>query len=414
MVARTYKWKEGVELEPHTQKKHQILREYFRSYLLTRCQFPTTSFKLIVVDGFSGSGLYEGGHTGSSLLFVEVLIEVIVKINIERDAKGWRPLSISCLLCLNDNDFEVTQELKQNIAEPLRQCREIEHLSIETQFYSQPFEELYWELKPKLKAVGCNNVFFNLDQCGYIHVSTTILRDIIASWKSAEILLTFMIQSLITYLSPTKNNVTLEPELRQSIQRLSIEFEKGQFGKTAWLGAAEKAVFEYLGQAAPFVSPFSINNNKGWRYWLMHFASSYRARQVFNNVLHSDFSTQAHFGRAGLKMLSYTPGDDVQLYLFNSDSREVAKKELYEDIPRMISESGDTLEMDEFYKLAYNETAAHSDDIHEMMILNPDVEVLTGSEGGMRRKANTIKVTDRLRLNKQQNLFFFYEKKNEK
>ena len=49
-----------------------------------------------------------------------------------------------------------------------------------------------------------------------------------------------------------------------------------------------------------------------------------------------------------------------------------------------------------------------------MMILNPDVEVLTGSEGGMRRKANTIKVTDRLRLNKQQNLFFFYEKKNEK
>ena len=67
--------------------------------------------------------------------------------------------------------------------------------------------------------------------------------------------------------------------------------------------------------------------------------------------------------------------------------------------------------MDEFYKLTYNETAAHSDDIHEMMIENPDIEVITES-GGERRKPNTIKSTDILRLKKQQSLFFMYTNRN--
>ena len=84
----------------------------------------------------------------------------------------------------------------------------------------------------------------------------------------------------------------------------------------------------------------------------------------------------------------------------------MARQELYEDIPNVISKSGDVLLMDDFYRLAYNETAAHSDDIHDMMIENPDIEVLTDTQKGTRRKGSTIKSTDILQLKKQRSLFF--------
>ena len=68
---------------------------------------------------------------------------------------------------------------------------------------------------------------------------------------------------------------------------------------------------------------------------------------------------------------------------------------------------GDTLVMEDFYAAAYSETPAHSDDIHEMIIENPDMEVITEA-GGQRRKPNTIKATDILKLTSQRSMFFMF------
>lgn len=85
-----------------------------------------------------------------------------------------------------------------------------------------------------------------------------------------------------------------------------------------WLGTAERIVYNAFRLYAPFHSPFSINNSDGWRYWLIHFSKSYRARQVYNNILHDNASLQAHFGRSGLNMLSYdSQHDEGMLYLFD-------------------------------------------------------------------------------------------------
>lgn len=175
--------------------------------------------------------------------------------------------------------------------------------------------------------------------------------------------------------------------------------------KNSWLGAAERLVFEAFKLCAPFVSPFSINNPDGWRYWLIHFANYYRARQVYNNILHRNSSTQAHFGRSGLNMLSYDPAQDGgMLYLFDEPGREVAKTQLLEDIPRLISESGDAVAVGDFYESIYNITPAHADDVHAAIMGNPDLEVIT-SAGGERRKANTITVNDVLKLKTQRSFF---------
>jgi hypothetical protein len=175
--------------------------------------------------------------------------------------------------------------------------------------------------------------------------------------------------------------------------------------KGTWLGSAERLVFEAFRNCAPFVSPFSVNNPEGWRYWFIHFANSYRARQEYNNVLHQNSSAQAHFGRSGLNMLSYDPAHDSgSLYLFEVPDRDQARRQLSEDIPRLVSEFGDAIGVGDFYASIYNMTPAHMDDIHTAMINSPDLQVITEA-GGERRKAAAIGPTDVIRM-KQQRSFF--------
>lgn len=409
MAKKKYDWDGGAVLEEHTKKKHSILKEYFRQYLITRCQLPQQEkFRLAVVDGFSGAGLYKCGTYGSPLIFVDVLANTTNEINLQRLNQGMKPIQIECLLILNDEIAAVIDQLQKNISPLVAGVKEeSKNLFIETEFHSSPFEAIYPQIKQRLLSAKCSNVLFNLDQCGYSHVTPGTIRDIIGSWRSAEVILTFMISSMLTYLSPNKESsgVPLEPEAQSEIDRLLEDEEL--LNKPEWLGRAEKIVYTLYRNCATYVSPFSINNPSGWRYWLMHYASNYRARQVYNNVLHQDGAQQAHYGRSGLRMLSYNPQDEGQLYLFNKDSRKSAKESLHDDIPKLVAESGDTLSMEDFYATAYSETPAHSDDIHEMIIENPDMQVITDS-GGERRHAHTIKAGDTLKLKSQKSMFFMF------
>ena len=181
--------------------------------------------------------------------------------------------------------------------------------------------------------------------------------------------------------------------------------------RTEWLGAAERLVFDFFRGCAQFVSPFSINNPAGWRYWLIHLANNYRACPEYNNVLHRNSSMQAHFGRSGLNMLSFYPSHEGSLYLFDVSGRSQAKQQLLEDIPRVVTEFGDAICVGEFYGSIYNMTPSHMDDIHAAMVENPDLEILTDA-GGVRRKPNTIRADDTLRMKRQRTFFpIFFESK---
>jgi hypothetical protein len=112
-------------------------------------------------------------------------------------------------------------------------------------------------------------------------------------------------------------------------------------------------------------------------------------------------------------MLTYNPEhDDGNLYLFDVSGRNTAKNELLEDIPRLVSESGDVIGIGDFYESIYNMTPAHMDDINSAMIENPDIKVITQA-GGERRKANTIGTSDLIKLRRQTSFFpmFFDEGK---
>jgi len=277
------------------------------------------------------------------------------------------------------------------------------HLQIE--YLNKPFEEAYPKIKQLLDG-RYRNVLVNLDQYGHSQIERDTITDIVAAFASAEIFYTFSISSLLAFL-PKSDSGSLATQLKfLGVTPADISSLDGRLiSNKAWLGAAERFVFAAFRRCATYVSPFSINNPDGWRYWLIHFANSYRARQEYNNVLHQNSSTQAHFGRSGLHMLSFDPAHDGNaLYLFDVSGRTEAKRQLSEDIPRLVTEFGDAIGVSEFYMSIYNMTPAHMDDVHAAIIENPDIEVIT-ERGGERRKANTIELGDTLRI-KQQRSFF--------
>lgn len=408
MAKKDYDWSAGAELDEHSKRKHKILREYLREYLITRCQLPQQEkFRLTIVDGFSGAGKYKCGSPGSPLILLDCLKSTVQEINLERAAQGMKLIEVECLLIFNDLAPAAIELLKENIAPLVAEAKDTcPQLHVRIEFSHSTFKEAYPEIKSKIQLGKYRNVLFNLDQCGYSDVDLDTIKDILFTWKSAEAFLNFPIETVKTFISPDKNKSSALKSHQKIRDDIYAELAKngGLLSKADWLGEVERIVFENLKGCAPYASPFSIHNPDGWRYWLIHFANNYRARQVYNNILHENSTMQAHFGRSGLHMLSYDPSKEGELYLFNDNSRENAKKQLFEDIPRLINEHGDVLSVEIFYEAAYNETPAHSNDIHEMIILNPDLEVITPA-GNERRKANTIRPEDTLRLKRQTSFF---------
>lgn len=413
MVEKPYSWEAGAKLEEHSKRKHKVIREYLARYLAVRCQLPQQArFRFAIVDGFAGAGKYQCGSSGSPLIFIEVLREAIEAFNVRRSAEGMSPLDIECLLLLNDYDDSAIELLKGNVAPLLAEAKQnAPRLHLRVEYYSHPFEIAYPSMKQVLQQGRYHNVIFNLDQCGHSRVEVGTIADIIASFLSSEVFYTFGIASLLAFLEqsdPARLAKQLGPF---GLGPSDLSRLEGVMNKNAWLGAAERIVFSSFQKCATYVSPFSINNPEGWRYWLIHFSNSVRARQEYNNVLHRNSSAQAHFGRSGLNMLSYDPQDEGnRLYLFDMSGRAEAKEQLFDDIPRLVSEFGDTVGVGDFYGSIYNATPAHMDDIHSAIIDNPDIEVIT-EQGGERRAANTIKPADTIRLKRQRSFFPLFPRK---
>ena len=409
MAKKEYEWATGAKLEEHSRRKHKVVREYFRRYLAVRCQMPVQSkFRLAVVDGFSGAGIYADGSPGSPVIFIQELKAAIESFNLRRRAEGMSPLDIECLLLLNDYSPDAIGLLKQQISPLIAEVKQNEpRLFLRVEYFNEKFEQAYHKIKERLTEGRYSNVLFNLDQCGYSHVEFATLRDIMQSFTSAEVFYTFVISSLLAFLKKDDSALLTERlrPLGVSARRLSALDE--MMSNANWLAAAERIVFEAFKNCAPYVSPFSINNPDGWRYWLIHFANSYRARQEYNNILHDNRTAQAHFGRSGLSMLSYDPAQEGALYLFDEQGRREAHKQLYDDIPRVVANVGDAILLRDLYRTIYNETPAHMDDIHKVMIENPDLEVIT-PKGASRRKPTSIKADDMLRIKTQRTFPNFF------
>ena len=409
MVKKAYNWKDAT-LGEHSKIKHKIFRQYFKEYLITRCPSNPhqTNFTLAVVDGFAGAGRYKHGEPGSPIIFMEALIEASEAINLRRTDEGLSQVEIGCLFIFNDSDKEAIKMLKENVA-PFEVKIKSEHpnLHVKVEYMSQKFEKGYPQMKDILEKNKIGNILLVLDQYGDSAVKRETINNIMTTWKSPEVFLTFAIGALKTYcpLKTPENISRYSPRAAENLKSI-INGEQELISKAQSLGLVERSIFMELGALARFVTPFAIHNPDGWHYWLLHFANSYRARQVYNNILHSNSHAQVHVGRSGLDMLSVNPRDENQTYFFGEQDRKNSINALHKDIPEMIALHGNAMNIRDFFEIIYNDTPAHSDNINEVLIKNDNLEVIT-KNGRSRRTAKRIDpITDTVRLKKQPSFFF--------
>jgi len=408
LVKRQYDWQNGPKLDSHTARKHKVIREYFAEYLRVRCGLPQQEkFRVAVVDGFAGGGRYLDGSPGSPIIFIEELIRVSNELNIDRANAGMKPIELECLLILNDAKRDVVTVLQKTVAAAIAGIKDIApKLTLHIEFRCKKFEQLYPEIEQILGTVKVKNIIVNLDQCGTRHIELVTLKRIMRLNGSVEIFYTFMIDSLLAYLKKTDPLGLVKQLGSYGVDPSQLSNLDGLMSAETWLGRAEMLVYNAFKDVALFHSPFSINNPEGWRYWLVHFAKNYRARQVYNQVLHENASYQAHFGRSGLNMMAYNPDEEGRAYFFDAEGRSNALQQLYDDVPRWISSSGDAVLVEDFYQSAYNDTPAHAHDINNAIMMNPDIQVITPT-GGLRRSAKAITVGDTLRLDDQRSFHMF-------
>lgn len=402
MVKREYDWENGAKLGPHSKIKHEIVKEYVHEYVRVRCSLPQQErFRLSFVDGFCGAGYYDCGTLGSPLIVLETLKAVSSEINFQRSVDGFKPILFEFSMYFNDLSPFAIQALRVRVDEFLEEHRADPSGAIfRVEYFEGDFGKNFSSISQRVLASRVRNTIFNLDQYGHSDVSEAHLRSALSLTRSSEVFLTFSIKSFLAFISPAKRQD--RRIFGGQISEVSLHKSKKE-----WLAAVEMVVFEEFKELANFVSPFSINNQTGWEYWLVHFANSFRARQVYNDILHRKKNSQAHVGRSGLQMLRYSSIEETSLYLFDANSRRGAREELMTDVPKFLSDfiPGSSTSVADFFDRTYNQTPAHSDDLNSALIKSPDVEVLT-SMGGRRRKPQMIKRTDIIRLAPQRTFHF--------
>lgn len=338
------------------------------------------------------------------MIFIEELESALTEINVQRTSQGFGPVEIEARLFFNDLEPQAIKLLASH-CEPLiaEISKRSPRLHLKAEYSLGAFEEVYPEIKKTILSSRYKSLIFNIDQYGTSDVKLSTIQDIMRIVPSTEIFYTFAIQALLTYLSQ-KDPIRLSSQLGHlGITADHLDVPDSLVSRKEWLGSAEKLVFDTLQGCAPFVSPFSIRNPNGWRYWMMHLANNYRARQVYNDLLHNNGELD-HFGRSGLRMLSYNPETEGRLYLFQENDRKAAREDLLNDIPRLVSEERDGMTMSAFYEAAYSATPAHKNDIHSAIFESDELEVLT-PDGGLRRRSRTISIADHIRLKPQRTLF---------
>lgn len=421
MVKKHYSWGDGpAEIEPHSVAKHTVLRAYLARYFETLVSSPRQDvLRLTLVDGFAGGGEYIHSGTremvlGSPFICLDAVAEAEARLNLGRR----KPVK------LDVNYFFVEKEKAacEHLGKILRARNFAPRLGVDIHVHNARFQD---QAQGIIEAVQKHSPrmgrsIFVLDQYGYSEVPSQLIRQIFNSLPAAEIILTFAVDSLLTYATEQ----TFTPE---ALSELGIEdvlrgrsFEELKRSDRDWRLFIQSALYHSLVTkcGARHYTPFFIRNKRGHGdYWLIHLSMHHRARDVMTEVHWKTQNKFIHYGGAGLNMfhlVGYDPDHDDSLsgqqglgFEFDDVARKGSVRMLMEQIPKLVYASQDGLTFGELFASTCNSSPASAEIYREAVeqLIHEKVIEVVGEDGATRRSAQ-IKATDRL-LPPQQGRFTF-------
>jgi three-Cys-motif partner protein len=414
-----YTWKDGPEaIAQHSIAKHRILQSYLAQYFKVLLGGRRDEFKLTLVDGFAGGGLYYHEDTkeivkGSPLILLDSVREAEFSINRDRT----HPVRFDVTHFFVEAERAAHQFLLKTLNEHGHSSRLDRDIFVRHGSFLDQAKSIIDFVATKSPRNGRS--IFVLDQFGYNAVPTSIIREILTRLPGAEVILTFGVDSLLNYAN-NENFASALQSLGIPTLLAGKTIREIKESQKDWRLFVQSSLYQSLVRncGAKHFTPFFIRNKGGHGdYWLIHLSQHYRARDVMTNVHWQNQNYFIHYAGAGLDMfnvLGYDPRfDDVHSgqgafgFEFDDMAKEQSIQALMEQIPKIVYAHDEGLTYESLYVSTCNESPASSiiyTEAIERLIGHGAVNVL-GAGGEARRSARRIKPGDHLVRSPQRSLF---------
>ena len=417
-MARAFRWEPGEPpptIEEHSLAKLQVLRRYVHAYCDTLNQdVRRDQFRLDLVDGFAGGGLYlHNGReiAGSPLVMLEETQNAERRLNEGRS----KPLRFDVKHHFVEKDAAHAEYLSRVLEERghLREGR----VSLYKQELGEVLDQIISDIEHRQPRSGRS--IFLLDQFGYTDADIHFIRRIGRRLQNAEVILTISVDTMLNF--STKESIVARLD-SIGFPKSRVEAALRTSSDTHVKALMQKALPKLFTESTPFhwFTPFFIRPAKSrWELWFAHFSRNVKARNVMLDCHWHSHNTFAHYGDSlGPNMLGFDGLTRSQtLPTFNESDRELMNAGITE---RLVPELRDRLKAGQPFPFSGmlnhfgNNTAATVADFNNVVVAARDageIEIV-GADG--RPHGSSLKIlkpNDGLVLPRQLTLSF---KKSEK
>ena len=374
-------------LEEHSKAKLAVLRRYLRAYFDRLGTNPARDeFRLDLVDGFAGGGIFQDGNTiesGTPLIMLEESKAAQDRLNRNRI----KPLRFDSKMHFVDVNPDHTDHLRKVLAD-----REYQVHSEEICIHNEPFEDVADDIIADIlhRQPRVGRAIFLLDQTGFSQVELALVARILRTLPTAEVILTFASDALLNHLAdrPQLVNAVAPVELTQSRIQDLIQLRNGDGGRAL----SQRVLREHIRNAtgATYDTPFFIRPKQSRRaLWFIHLSRHPTARDVMLQCHWNSFNTFEHYGSGSFDMLGWDALNTGTLPLFRFEELDAKQMQdqLLNSMPAELYAlaAENPITVDAVRHMLANKTAARFSDLdrtilalvgeREFDILNPDGKV---------------------------------------
>lgn len=406
-------------LDPHSKVKHQLVRDYLYKYigvLMANEKIPR--LKLTLVDGFAGGGLYTDGNSiapGSPLIMLQTVKEAEAYLNATRTQTRRAVEAQYHFVEPNPSSFEyLTHTLKAENYGGL--------IGKDIRLYKNKFESVCADITAAgISHQGGQRAIFLLDQYAYNDIAMPTVRNIFQNLKGAEVILTFNVDSLLTFLTDSKqfHSITQKIGLEHYINWQDIARLKAG---SHWRQMIQRQISHGIWKAsgARFMTLFFVTpkGNRPWSYWLVHLSNAYRANDVMKTVHWDHGNSFGHSLDGGFFEIGYEANKDIDVTsqsemnfmetrAFDDTLRSKSVETLQDMLPRMIYSNPKGLLFNDLMSQIANQTTATEKIVKESLhvgVASKEVQAVIEG-GGLRAKGSSIHGTDILIPHRQRSIF---------
>lgn len=419
MADDKYLWRVGSPpplLDRHSQTKHAIVEEYVRRYVLTlMAPAHIPELRLSIIDGFCGGGCYQtedgGLADGSPILMMRAIREARALLNLERRIPRSINVEYTFVDILSDTTSHLRHWLDAKLDENAIDSVDDGKTEILTKDFLQSLP--YLIQKVQSRKMG-EHALFVLDQYSYKDIPLPEIASILRTLKGAEVVMTFNVDNLTTYLSERGAN-------RRSLEKIGLD-DYIPWDDLRQIKASQKQEWRQILQrhlahgikcesgakymTLFFVKPYGLNS---WGYWLIHLSNEYRAHAVMKK-LHWEHATEfGHELEPGIFVLGYNANKDEgytgqQTFEFSgAGSKEACIDGVREHFGRSVFKIDQPTQLgDLFQSCITNSTAAEDHLMESTRQLHASKSVIIVSKNGtVRRASKSYSLSDVIEPTKQ-------------